>query len=456
MLEERRNSATWTWTVCGLLLLATMLNYMDRQTLSQTAPDIGKELAWTKKQQGNLELAFGLAFAAGGILTGFLVDKISVRWVYPIVLTGWSLAGAATAFASPIGNFVTTMTMNLVGWEPTVSGMTSESGRTYIGLLICRTILGVFEAGQWPCALVTSRLILSQKDRTLGNSLLQSGASMGAIITPLIIQRLVEADVVGSWQRPFVVIGALGLIWLVPWFILVKPQDLAKQFDTDDGHAPAASLASTENPPAAVWDRNLVRRYFVLIAVAISINLTWHFLRFWLPTFLREFHKYEADFVNTYFTPAYFVATDIGCLSVGFATKWLTSHGWRVHRARMLTFFFCAMLTTLSVVVAQLSAGWLMLGLLLVIGFGSMGMFPPYYSLTQEISARHQGKITGTLGATTWIVTAIMHPLVGESVDKTKSYADAIFYVGLAPLVACAALALFWRETAKDDQPSET
>lgn len=452
MLEEKRNSATWTWTVCGLLLLATMLNYMDRQTLSQTAPDIKNELHWNDEQYGNLELMFGLAFAAGGLLTGFLVDKISVRWMYPIVLIGWSLAGTATAYAAIVGKFAMQLLGTSVNWEPVVGTMTSEAGETYIGLLICRTVLGLFEAGQWPCALVTSRLILSQKDRTLGNSVLQSGASIGAIITPLVIQLLVVPNVIGSWQKPFVVIGVLGLLWIIPWFLLVKPRDLARQ-SNDDASPAATSAAAAEPPTDSGWNWNLVRRYAVLVVTVICINLTWHFFRAWLPKFLREFHHYETKEVN-YFTSAYYIATDVGCLAVGFATKWMTSHGWRVHGARMATFFFCALLTTLSVIVAQLPSGWLLLALLLAIGFGSMGLFPTYYSFTQEISSRHQGKITGTLSAITWVVTAFMHNLVGKSVDETKSYANAIFYVGLAPLVACAVLALFWRETAKDEQHS--
>ena len=84
-IEQR--SATWTWSVCGLLLLATMLNYMDRQTLAQMAERICRELDLTDAQYGRLETGFGLAFATGGILTGLLADRINVRWLYPTLWT---------------------------------------------------------------------------------------------------------------------------------------------------------------------------------------------------------------------------------------------------------------------------------------------------------------------------------------------------------------------------------
>src|SRR5215510_4497324 len=106
--------SSWKWWVCGLLLLATMINYMDRQTLANAAVRITKEFQLTQEQYGNLELAFGLAFAAGSLLFGFVADRVSVRWLYPLVLALWSVMGIIT------------------GWM-----------ETYSGLIICRTLLGL-------------------------------------------------------------------------------------------------------------------------------------------------------------------------------------------------------------------------------------------------------------------------------------------------------------------------
>ena len=123
----------------------------------------------------------------GGIVTGLLADRISPRWFYPAVLMGWSAVGFAT------------------GWVT-----------SYWQLFACRVLLGFFEAGHWPCALVTSQRLLSRRDRPLGNSILQSGASLGAIATPIVVL-LLATDAPESWRLPFRVIGAIGVFWVVGW-----------------------------------------------------------------------------------------------------------------------------------------------------------------------------------------------------------------------------------------------
>src|SRR2546423_1312142 len=106
----------WKWWVCGLLLLATSLNYMDRLTLNLTALDIMGELHLDEADYGLLESAFGFAFAIGAIVFGWLADRLSIRWLYVMAVLGWSVAGFAT-------------------------GLT----HTFALLLLCRSVLGLFE-----------------------------------------------------------------------------------------------------------------------------------------------------------------------------------------------------------------------------------------------------------------------------------------------------------------------
>src|SRR3954465_7452021 len=103
-LHGERTTA-WRWWVC-VLLLATMLNYMDRQTLSQSATDISKELGLTNEDYGKLERGFGLAFAAGGLVLGVGAARVSLRWLYPAVLLAWSVAGLATGWARDFGELM--------------------------------------------------------------------------------------------------------------------------------------------------------------------------------------------------------------------------------------------------------------------------------------------------------------------------------------------------------------
>jgi len=86
-------------------------------------------------------------------------------------------------------------------------------------------LLGLFEGGHWPCAIKTTQRLLESRDRAMGNSVLQSGTSIGAILAPLLMRAMLT-DAAGSWRLPFQVVGAVGLFWIVLWFALVGKQDL--------------------------------------------------------------------------------------------------------------------------------------------------------------------------------------------------------------------------------------
>lgn len=427
-------STTWRYSVCGLLLLATMLNYMDRQTLSQLATTIRAEYDLSHTQYGGLETGFGLAFASGALFFGFLADRVSVRWLYPFVLLGWSLAGIATAYAAEIG-------VALSSWEP---GATP--GGVYFGFLACRIVLGFFEAGHWPCALITTQVILTQKDRSFGNSILQSGAAIGAILTPIIVVTMLPptdaADHYppGTWRMPFVAIGVIGMAWALPWLALVRGRDL------DRSRVPLEPSAATPHDGSRQDRSSLLYMFAALVVAVISINLSWQFLRAWLPMFLEENHGYSKKQVQ-WLTAGYYVAADVGCISVGFIVKWLAGRGWGVHSARMFMFAVCAGLTLLSVAFVILPAGPLLVVVLLVVAAGALGLFPNYYSFAQEPSRTHQGKVTGSLGTIAWMTSSPMQWLVGANIEATRSYATGIVMAGMTPLLALLAMLTLWPRT---------
>ncbi len=419
-VEDERRVAFHTWAIMGLLLLATMLMYMDRLALAQQKTEILGALHLNNEDYGRLEQGFGLAFAIGGLATGFIADRISPRWLYPIVLVGWSAVGFAT------------------GWVT-----------SYRELLVCRILLGFFEAGHWPCALVTAQRLLARSDRPLGNSILQSGAAIGAMATPVVVL-LLTTDATDSWRLPFRVIGALGIFWVIAWLAAVRPRDL----DLDPSALPA--LAPSDEPTtaatAAPENGTFVRRFLALVIVVITINLCFQYFRAWMPGMLRDQYGYSRNEVQV-FSMAYYAATDAGCLTVGFLVKWLTTRGVSVHRARMSTFLVCALLTSLCMVAAFVPRSWLLLALLLCIGFGSLGQFPVYYAFTQELSARKMGRVTGFLSFVTWVATAVTQQPIGRWIDQTGSYSQVMFLAGLMPLAGFLALFLLWnapkhRETA--------
>ena len=392
----------WKWYVCGLLLLATTINYMDRVTLANASVRVTKEFGLSEEQYGNLELYFGWAFAVGSLVFGLLADRVRVYWLYPVVLAGWSIMGM-------------------------VSGWTSS----YSELLICRILLGFFEAGHWPCALKTTFALLDTKDRTMGNSVLQSGASIGAIVTPQIMKALMTDDI-GSWRGAFVIVGAVGLGWVVLWFVSMRPRELET--------APPVEKAAGG---PQLFDLILSRRFWALALLITGTQTVWHIYRVWLMKFLQTGRGYsEAAALD--FQSAYYIATDVGCVLAGVVSIWLAKRGLDAHGARRWVYAGACLLTSLSVALPWLPQGWLLLGVLLIIGGGALALFPCYYSFVQEISATHVGRITGLLSMWVWAVTSPLHKLFGWIADKTGSYDEGLVIAGLAPWLGVIAMKLLW------------
>ena len=424
MSSSSEKTGLWVWWVCGLLLLASTINYMDRQTLSNTSKRITDEFKLSEQQYGNLELAFGLAFAAGATVFGFIADKVSVRWLYPAVLLLWSFMGFATGFVE-----------------------------TYIGLLWCRLLLGLFEAGHWPCALKTTQRLLPPDKRTLGNSVLQSGTAIGAIITPLIMKAMLTPER-GSWRPVFMILGAIGVVWVVLWVVSVHGRDLSgdapKTESSSDGdeseHVATSSDTRSHEPDASLFDAVFSRKFATLLIVVVSINACWHLFRVWLPKFLQQGRGYsETEMLNFNFW--FNVMTDVGCISTGIMTAMLNHRGWTVHGSRLLVFGICAALVSTGGLIPWLPKGDLLLAVLLIVGAGALGLFPCYYSLSQELTRTHQGKVSGMLGTVAWLTASPLHPLFGRWIDKTGSFDLGMALASLTPLVAFAALAILWPRT---------
>ena len=396
-------SPYWKWWITGLLLLATTINYMDRQTLANAAVRVTKEFQLNQEQYGDLEMAFGWAFAVGSLVFGFLADRFRVYWLYPIVLTGWSVMGIASAHTDG-----------------------------HQSLLVCRILLGFFEAGHWPCALKTTFALLEPKDRTMGNSVLQSGASIGAVVTPPLMLWLMT-DEISSWRLAFEAIGAIGLAWVIIWFASIRRTEL-------DVVVP--EKASSEG----MWDILLGRKFWALAILILGAQTCWHLFRVWLPKFMQEGRGYsETEALS--FNSAYYIGTDIGCFSAGLISLWLVRRfSLSAHAARRRVFQGACVLTSFSVFVLWLPKGWGLMAAILLVGAGALALFPCYYSFVQELSDRHVGRLTGLLSTWVWAVSSPMHKFFGRLVDGTQSFDLGMAMAGLAPWLGVIAMALLWKE----------
>ena len=408
MAAEGRGRAA-VWWICGVLLLASALNYMDRQTLANVAPRILIEFSMDEPRYGMIELAFGWAFAAGAILFGILADRLDIRWLYPAVLLAWSAVGFATGYATD-----------------------------YHELLACRLALGFFEAGHWPCALKTTQRLLPPESRTLGNSVLQSGTAIGAIVTPLIIKQMLT-DEAGSWRPVFQWIGGLGAAWVVLWILLVREQDLRP--------LPPGPRSTNAPQDDSFLAAVLSRRFAVLVFSGIAINVAWHLFRVWLPLFLRNGRGYS-EAATLDFNFAYHLATDVGCLAAGFLTTYLCRRGLTAVVSRSVTFTACGILASIAAMIPLIPSGPLLFIAILTVGAGLLGVFPCNQAFSQEISRAHQGKITGLLATIIWLTTSPVHVVFGEYVKRTGNYDAALAAAGVLPLVAATVLWIAWPRQA--------
>jgi ACS family hexuronate transporter-like MFS transporter len=449
------------------MMFATLLNYMDRQVLPQIATELKDQpYQIDKARYGEVAGNFALAFAAGSIFFGFIADRVGPRLLYPVVLVGWSAAGLATPFMT----------------NPDVTSRFEPSDEPGSGpfywLLICRTVLGFFEAGHWPCALLTARQILTAKDRPLGNGLLQSGASLGAILVPLYV--LVVRKLGGGWEVVFWTIGAIGLLWVPLWLTLVRRGDL-DDHQSGSGFgvfftglfglfaALARVVRRLSRRPLADWFLRTTGRSFrslltaeflwavlqflrlfgTLFVIILGISVSWQFIREWLPSYLKEsqgFSPDEADLV----VPLYYISAELGCFAFGLLVRWLVTRGRDVHSARVIGYALFALVTA-AAAAAPLVGGWPSVGLIILAGAGILGLHPCYYALTQELPAKHMALLSGFLAAAGWFVVGEVQKAMGRHIEEvsksgsTGGYDVGFYIAGLAPLAGLIALLVLWK-----------
>lgn len=415
-------STKWGWLLSVLLLLATLLNYMDRQALSELSTQLKSpdEINLDDGRYGLLEKAFSWSFAIGSIIFGLLVDRFGPRHLYPIALFGWSCAGCACGLAK----------LRVMDEVFSTPDETTGYG-AYTWLFMCRMVLGFFEAGHWPCALVTLRNVLTDRDRPLGNSILQSGASLGAALTPFLIHGLTILGI--QWPVTFLCIGLIGLIWLPTWYTLIRKVDLN------------GTAAKMDTPEPINWGR-LSIQLLMLTGLVVSMGLTWQFFRAWLPKFLKENQHYPELFSPswpTWIIASYYIVADIGCIVSGaFATLLAKLMGLRIDRARFASFVLCTACTLLALFVTSVPPGWLQIGMLLLIGAGTLGLHPHYYAAVQDLPRQYMGVFSGALAAGTWFAVGQMQASIGQQIKATNDYSNGMMIAGLAPLVGLVCLAV--------------
>ncbi len=221
----------YRWTICIMLFLATTINYMDRQVLSLTWKDfIAPDFHWTDADYGNIAAIFGLVYAVANLFSGRFMDWIGVKRGYLWAIAIWSLGACMHALCG----VATMWHLNLGSMQE----MIEATGDVALAIstvsawcfMVSRVVLALGESGNFPAAIKVTAEYFPKKDRAFATSIFNSGSTIGALVAPLSIPLLARyfknAGIGGGWEMAFIIIGALGFIWLGFWiFIYQKPEE---------------------------------------------------------------------------------------------------------------------------------------------------------------------------------------------------------------------------------------
>lgn len=278
------------WALFALVLTASILNLVDRQIIAVLKPEIAKDLGWTDNDYGTLAAWFQGSAAFAFLITGWIVDRVGVKWANPLGVVSWSLAAIAHGWATTMGQFIAV-----------------------------RAALGATEAMGTPSGIKTIATIFPPHLRSTGFGLSNAIGSIGAILTPLAIPLLAAAY---GWRSAFVIAGVLGVLWAAGWFAAVRGLNF--------GAAPAVTAA--EGAPAygpILRDR---RTWAIALAKVLS-DATWWLMLFWMPDFFHRQFGLDGTALGPPLAVAYTGAA-IGSLTAGVLATRLLVAGAPLNRVR--------------------------------------------------------------------------------------------------------------------------
>lgn len=395
------------WTLCGLLLLATIINYLDRQTISVSASRIADELNLTDKHLGELFSAFLFAYGIGQVVLGPLLDRMGTVVAYAIAVTAWSISGAASGIATGFGF-----------------------------LLMTRIALGLCESPNWPLALRVVARSFPPGQRVLATGIFQSGTSIGALIAPPIVIYLATTH---GWRSSFIAVGAVGFVWVALWLLWFRSQPDFK-IDQPAVEDTTAGNVVTEEP--ATLGAIVRSRAFWGLAIATSfLNPLQYFYTTWIP---RYFDKYAGVGFGAELAQRLiivYLALDVGLWSGGGLVAWLARR-WEVRKARLLVTAVggvCMMTVPLIALAKDLN---LITGIISLATFGLGWFLGNYLTFSAEVSRKRTSTAVGLLGGIGSLAGAGFMLLVGGSIERSGSFSLAFLMAGVMPAVSLVGIVL--------------
>jgi ACS family hexuronate transporter-like MFS transporter len=282
--------SNFRWIICGLLFLATTINYMDRQVLSLTWKDfIAPDFHWTDGDYGTITGMFSLFYAIANLFAGKFIDLMGTKKGYLIAIFVWSVGACLHAAC---------------GWTALGLAGGSITALTTISVwlfLFCRMILAVGEAGNFPAAIKATAEYFPKKDRAFSTSIFNSGASVGALAAPATIPLLARA---WGWEMAFIIIGALGFLWMALWvWLYEKPAKNSRVNQAELNYIEQDNnIADVQNRDAVKEEKtipffqcfNFKQTWAFLVGKFMTDGVWWFFL-FWAPAYFSDQYGYTSD-----------------------------------------------------------------------------------------------------------------------------------------------------------------
>lgn len=325
------------WWIIGLVFLATLINYIDRLTISVLAPVITRDLGLTNTQFGSIVTWFLLAYTISQGLSGRLYDRIGTRLGFVLSITVWSIAAMAHAFARGLGS-----------------------------LSLFRFVLGLGEAGNWPGAAKAVAEWFPARQRAFGMAIFNSGAAIGSIIAPPLI---VGLQLRYGWQATFIITGALGFVWLLLWLVFYQSPKQHRWITEEELKEISTSSVSTFSSSLRWRDLLGYRQVWAIILARFLTDPIWWLYITWLPKYLADARGFTLTKIGLFAWVPY-VAADVGSLSGGWLSGHLIARGWSVDRARKTVILIAAFLMPAGILAAFVDDPLVALALIGVVLFG--------------------------------------------------------------------------------------
>lgn len=354
----------YRWTICALLFFATTINYLDRQVLSLLKPMLEDEFGWTNSQYANIASAFQFTYAICLLFAGRIIDKLGTKKGYAWAIILWSIGAIVHALAIPIGELL----ISSLGWIGLAAVPVSV-----VGFIFSRAVLAVGEAGNFPAAIKATAEYFPKKERSFATGIFNSGTNIGAILAPLSVPWIATNY---GWETAFIVIGAIGFLWLIFWYMYYEPPHLQKRMgETERAYILASDAAEVAQQSATSSQKvkwSSLFKYKQTWAFSIGKFLTdgvWWFFLFWLPAYLKDQYGMTGTEIILPLVVLYSL-TMVGSIGGGWFPVYFINKGYNAYDGRLRAMFVIALIP-LVVLAAQPLGGISFWMPVILIGIGA-------------------------------------------------------------------------------------